>query len=97
MFKVTKKSKTPNIIWDTDNNRPLCKFVKRIFKTNNEVLAGKLKDMGYAVEGETDVKTFDKMNLDELKDYAVKHNIDLGDAAKKGDVLKVIQKTESKK
>lgn len=56
MFKVTKKPKTPNIVWDASNNRPLCKFVKGVFETNNETLASKLKDLGHTVEGEADVK-----------------------------------------
>lgn len=53
--------------------------------------------MGYKVEGEADVKTPDKMNLDELKAYAAENNIDLGEATKKADILKVIQEAEANK
>lgn len=55
MLKVTKKPKTPNIIWDAANKRPLCKFDKKgILETNDETLAEKLKAMGHTVTGEVD-------------------------------------------
>lgn len=55
MFRVTKKPKTPNIIWDAVNKRPLCKFDKKgILETNDETLAEKLKAMGHTVVGEAD-------------------------------------------
>lgn len=96
MFRVTKKPKTPNILWDASNNRPLCRFVKGVFETNDEALASKLKDLGHTVEGETDAKPLDKMKVDELKAYAAEHKIDLGDAANKADILKTIQEAEAK-
>ena len=96
MFKVTKKPKTPNILWDASNNRPLCRFVKGVFETNDEALASKLKDLGHTVEGEADAKPLDEMKVDELKIYAVEHNINLGEAKNKADILKAIQETESK-
>lgn len=96
MFRVTKKPKTPNILWDGSNNRPLCKFVKGVFETNDEALASKLKDLGYVVEGEADAKPLDKMKVDELKAYAAEHKIDLGDATNKADILKTIQEVEAK-
>lgn len=95
MFRVEKKPKTPNMIWDAANNRPLCKFVKGVFETNNEALAFSLKGMGYKVEGEADAKPIDKMNVDELKGYAAEHKIDLGEATKKADILKIIQEAEN--
>lgn len=95
MFRVEKKPKTPNMIWDAANNRPLCKFVKGVFETNDEVLVFSLKGMGYKVEGEADAKPIDKMNVDELKGYAAEHKIDLGDATKKADILKIIQEAEN--
>lgn len=94
MFIVKKNPKTPNMIWDKANNRPLCKFVKGVFETNDEALASTLKGMGYEVDGEVDTKTVDKMNLDELKAYAAEHDIDLGEATKKADILKIIQEAE---
>lgn len=95
MFRVEKKPKTPNMIWDAANNRPLCKFVKGVFETNDETLAFSLKGMGYKVEGEADAKPIDKMNVDELKGYAAEHKIDLGEATKKADILKIIQEAEN--
>ena len=91
MFKVTKKPKTPNILWDASNSRPLCRFVKGVFETNDEALASKLKDLGHTVEGEADAKP-----VDELKAYAAEHNIDLGEAKNKADILKTIQEAEAK-
>lgn len=96
MFKVTKKPKTPNIIWDASSNRPLCRFVKGVFETNDEALASKLKDLGHTVEGEADAKPIDEMKVDELKAYAAEHNIDLGEAKNKADILKTIQEAEAK-
>lgn len=96
MFKVTKKPKTPNILWDTSSNRPLCKFVKGVLETNNEALASKLKNLGHTVEGEADVKPLDEMKVDELKAYAAERNIDLGEAKNKADILKAIQEAEAK-
>ena len=55
MFTVIKKPKTPNIIWDAKNNRPLCRFDKKgILETNDKTLAEKLKAMGHTVTGEAD-------------------------------------------
>lgn len=96
MFKVTKKPKTPNILWDASNNRPLCRFVKGVFETNDEALASKLKDLGHTVEGKADAKSIDEMKVDELKAYAAEHNIDLGEVKNKADILKTIQEAEAK-
>jgi len=96
MFKVTKTPKTPNIIWDGANNRPLCKFVNGVIETNDEALVSKLEALGYTVEGEADAKPLDKMKVDELKAYAAEHNIDLGEAKNKADILKTIQEAEAK-
>lgn len=96
MFKVTKKPKTPNIIWDDKTKAPLCKFVKGVFETNDEQIAFKLKGMGHTVTGEADAKPLDEMKVEELKAYAAEHNIELGEAAKKADILKIIQEAENK-
>lgn len=56
MFKVTKKPKTPNILWDSSANRPLCKFVNGVIETNDKAVADKLKAMGYTVTGKADSK-----------------------------------------
>lgn len=96
MFKVTKKPKTPNIIWDTSSNSPICKFMNGAFETNDERLAIKLKDLGHTVEGEADAKNLDEMKVDELKAYAAERSIDLGEAKNKADILKTIQEAEAK-
>lgn len=97
MFTVKKKAKTPNMVWDSANNRPLCKFVKGVFETNDEAVAEKLKGMGYEVTGEADAKPIEDMKVDELKAYAAENNIDLGEATKKADILKIIQEAEANK
>ena len=96
MFKIEKKPKTPNLVWDSAGNRPLCKFVKGVFETDDETLAEKLKEMGYTVTGKVDAKPLDKMTVDELKAYASEHGIDLGEATKKADILQTIQEAEKK-
>lgn len=53
---------------------------------------------GYAVEviGETaSASTFSGMKVDELKAYAAKHNIDLGNATKKEEIVAVISAATS--
>lgn len=65
MLKVTKKPKTPNIIWDAANKRPLCRFDKKgILETKDETLAKKLKAMGHTVTGEVDKVEPDKPDSD---------------------------------
>lgn len=96
MFKATKKPKTPNILWDASSNRPLCRFIKGVFETNDEALIFKLKDLGHTVDGEADAKPLDEMKVDELKAYATERNIDLGEAKNKADILKTIQEAEAK-
>lgn len=54
MFTITKKPRTPNILWDAAKGEPLCRFVKGVLKTNDVNLAGRLKDMGYEVTGGSD-------------------------------------------
>lgn len=51
MFQIKKTLKTPSIVWDADNRRPLCKFVKGVFETEDEAVAKKLLAMGYKVDG----------------------------------------------
>ena len=53
---------------------------------------------GYAVEeiGEnTSASPFSGMKVDELKAYAAEHNIDLGEATKKDDIIAVISAATS--
>lgn len=94
MFKVTKKPKTPNTIWDVSANRPLCRFVKGVLETNDETLVSKLEAMGHTVEGKADATPIEKMKLEELQAYAAEHSIDLGEATKKADILNIIHEAE---
>lgn len=54
MFTVKKKPLTPNMIWDAENNKPLCKFVKGQLTTNDEALVEKLTALGCEVLEEAD-------------------------------------------
>lgn len=77
------------MIWDAKNNRMSVVFdEKGVFKTDNEALAKKLKAAGHSV---IEQKEIDDMTIAELKQYAEDHNIELGDAAKKADILAVIK------
>lgn len=87
MFKITGKK--VGIVWDAKNNKPLIKFVNGEAETNDEAVAKKLQDMGYAVNDEAE--PISKMTVEELKDYADEHGIDLGEATKKKDILAAIQ------
>ncbi len=95
MFRVTKKPGTPNIVWDASKSRRLCRFVHGVFETGDETVASRLKSLGHTVE-KTEEDPLDEMKADELKAYAAKHNIDLGDAKSKADILKAIRGAESK-
>lgn len=97
MFTVTKKAKTPNMVWDPETKTVIARFTKGVFTTSNEALAEKLAGMGHTVTGAADAeeKPVEKMKLDELKAYAEANGIDLGDATSKGDILKVIQEAVS--
>lgn len=56
VFKVTKKPKTPNILWDAAGNRPLCRFKNGTFETEDEALARNLQALGYVVDPEPAAK-----------------------------------------
>ncbi len=91
MFRVTKKPGTPNIVWDASKGRRLCRFVHGVFETGDETVANRLKNMGHTVEKITEENSLDEMKADGLRAYAAEHNIDLGDAKSKADILKIIQ------
>ncbi|MCD7864025.1 MAG: hypothetical protein LUG61_11120 [Lachnospiraceae bacterium] len=54
MYTIKKKEKTPNMVWDAEKGKPLCKFVKGVISTNDEELMKKLKAMGHTVTGKAD-------------------------------------------
>ena len=54
MFTLKKKLNTANIVWDGGKNRPLCRFVKGVFTTNDKDVAEKLKALGHTVTGDVD-------------------------------------------
>ncbi len=52
MFLVKKKPLTPNMVWGGDNKKPLCRFEKGIFRTEDQAVADKLFALGYEVTSE---------------------------------------------
>lgn len=100
MYTVTKKPKTPNMIWDVENNRPLCKFGKKgILETNDGTLAEKLKAMGHTVTGEVDkvetpVEPETPDSNGEQDESAATHEADTGE--QKADVEPDAEKTTAK-
>lgn len=90
-YTITKKPKTPNMLWDAKSKKVIAAFnEKGVIVTNDKALAEKLKALGHTVveEAETNV---DEMTVDELKAYAAANNIDLGEATKKADILAAIK------
>ena len=93
-YTITKKPKTPNMLWDGKTKKIIAKFnEKGVFETDNKEVAEKLKALGHTVvEAEDKKKTnVDEMTVDELKAYAAENNIDLGEATKKADILAAIK------
>lgn len=93
-YTITKKPKTPNMLWDGKTKKVIAKFnEKGIFETDEKAVAEKLKELGHTVvETEEGKKTnVDEMTVDELKAYAAENNIDLGEATKKADILAAIK------
>lgn len=93
-YTITKKPKTPNMLWDGKTKKIIAKFnEKGVFETDNKEVAEKLKALGHTVvEAAEEKKTnVDEMTVDELKAYAAANNIDLGEATKKADILAAIK------
>lgn len=89
MFEITGKK--AGIIWDAKNDRPLIKFVDGKATTTDEAVAIRLRDMGFAVEGDI-TNPLLEMTVAELKAYASEKGIDLEGASKKKDIITIIQK-----
>ena len=89
MFKVTGMK--AGILWDAENDKPMVKFVDGVAETDNEAIAIKLRDMGYAVEGDfTPDNSYQKM-----KAYASEKGINLGEASNKKEIIAKIQEAEA--
>ncbi len=54
MFTVKKNPLMSNTIWDIEKNKPLCKFTKGIFHTDNKMIIDKLIALGFEVTSEYD-------------------------------------------
>jgi len=53
MYKVIKKPLTPNMVWDAEHGKPLCRFKNGVLETDDKTVADKLAAMGYSVENDT--------------------------------------------
>lgn len=92
-YTITKKPKTPNMLWDGKTKKIIAKFnEKGVFETDEKAVAEMLKELGHTVvEAEEKKTNVDEMTVDELKAYAAANNIDLGEATKKADILAAIK------
>lgn len=55
MFKI--KGKENGVVWDVNLNKPLIKFKNGVAETEEKIVAERLKEMGFIVEGEVqDIK-----------------------------------------
>lgn len=92
-YTITKKPKTPNMLWDGKTKKIIAKFnEKGVFETDEKAVAEMLKELGHTVvEAEEKKTNVDEMTVDELKAYAAENNIDLGEATKKADILAAIK------
>lgn len=104
MYRATGKKN--GILWDNEKNKPLAKFVKGEFITEDAEIAEKLKGMGYEVEedfiekpdekGQEDVDLM-AMDVEELKAYAAEKGIDLGNATSQNGIIKKIKDFQEQK
>lgn len=71
-------------------------FVNGVGETSDPHLLQWFRKHGYTVEDvpQNELKPLEKMTVAELKEYAEQHGIDLGDAAKKDEILAVILAAE---
>ncbi len=83
MFKITAKAKNGNI-WDG-------KRLVKVLETEDAAVAERFKTQGCTVEEIEEDIALEKMTAAQLKKYAKKNKIDIGDAASAEDVLAIIK------
>ncbi len=94
MFAITGKQEF-GAVWK--NGKCLAVFQKGVAVTDDPAVADILRADGFSVTGEAPaLDSLDKMKVDELRDYAKEKGVDLGEAAKKADILSLIQAAEAK-
>ena len=83
------------IVWDGENDRPLCEFVNGEFTTKDVRIIEILTDSGYVGEKCVDGTPFDNMSVEELKAYAEENGIDIGQStSQKGILKKILEQAE---
>jgi len=85
------------IVWDGENNRPLCKFKDGQLETEDSNIAEKLKNAGYKFEGEikkTDIS--DERTIKELKALLDEKGIEYDSKAKKPELIELLKTPEDK-
>ena len=83
MFKITPGAKN-GCIWDG------VRLVK-VLETEEAAVAERFKAQGCAVEEIEEEVTLENMTAAQLKKYAKKNKIDIGDAASAEDILAIIK------
>jgi hypothetical protein len=59
------------VVWDSEKNKRLCKFLNGSFKTEDERIIKKLIDLGYEYEGLIELPVdLEALSIDELKNKA---------------------------
>lgn len=65
-------------VWDTRNNRPLCRFVNGVFQTDDRTKIGYLIKHGYEHDGVYDDEPEEPLTkaliIEELKNKRIEHN-----------------------
>ena len=102
MFSVNSSKNKNGIVWDAEANRPLAKFNKGQFETEDEAVATKLKELGYEVEGEFSKKDDSpllsvKMTVDQIKAYALAKDIELKPESTKAEMVALIEAAEAER
>ncbi len=83
MFKITPKAKNGGI-WDG-------KRTVKLLETDDVSVAERLKAQGCTVEKIEEDVALESMTAAQLKKYAKKNKIDIGDAASAEDILAIIK------
>jgi len=88
------KYKGHGIIWDAENNKPLCEFIDGEITTDNERTVEIMNGLGHV--GEETASPFDNMSIEELKAYAEVNGIDIGQStSQKGILKKIVEATKT--
>lgn len=93
IFKVSGEFKNGRYVTEVTEEHVESKAIFNVHDSNAIVYVDKGYAERYKEPEPITLEEIKKMTVAELKDYATKNSIDLGEATKKDDVLEVIEKT----